>query len=66
MRSFKQATCIGCGCDDRHACVVANQPCSWLRVDRVAGVGVCSECVGDVARWDNGYREPLVEKEDRA
>lgn len=25
------ATCIGCGCDDHHAC---GEGCYWLRVDR--------------------------------
>lgn len=48
------ATCIGCGCDDHHAC----QPegCYWLRVDYAAGVGVCSECNDAVQAWDNGIR----------
>lgn len=50
-------TCIGCGCDDDSACVtVAGEPCSWLRVDRDAGVGVCSHCPEDVARFDTGDR----------
>lgn len=50
------ATCIGCGCDDYHACwddVVA-QPCSWLRVDRDAARGVCSTCPEEIERWDSG------------
>jgi hypothetical protein len=52
--------CIGCGCDDYHACVDAlEQPCSWVRVDPAAGLGVCSACPkADVARWDRGNREP--------
>jgi hypothetical protein len=53
------AVCIGCGCDDYHACVDAlEQPCSWVRVDHAAGLGVCSACPKtDVARWDRGNRE---------
>lgn len=39
------ATCIGCGCDDDHACDLG---CSWLVVDRGVGLGVCSECS---SRW---------------
>jgi hypothetical protein len=49
----KLATCIGCGCNDLHACPSG---CSWLRLDREAGVGVCSECEGMVEKWDNGVR----------
>lgn len=55
-------TCIGCGCDDDSACVtVANEPCSWLRVDQEAGLGVCSHCPGDVQRFDQGARELFAE-----
>lgn len=47
------ATCIGCGCDDFHACVdVLSEPCHWLRVDRKTGTGVCSSCPQKVAEWD--------------
>lgn len=38
------AKCIGCGCTDDHACVENGQPCHWLRVNRVEGIGVCSSC----------------------
>lgn len=40
---FAVATCIGCGCDDYHACwdEEARQPCSWLRLDRNQGQGSC-------------------------
>ena len=45
--------CIGCGCDELHACVNAfGEPCGWLRVDHVNGVGVCSQCVHLVDEWD--------------
>lgn len=53
------ATCIGCGCDDLHACWddVAEAPCSWVRLDRYSGLGVCSVCPEHVERWDDGDRE---------
>ncbi|MCL4525557.1 MAG: hypothetical protein M1492_03485 [Gammaproteobacteria bacterium] len=47
------AFCIECGCDDYHACAVG---CSWVRLDREAGLGVCSECLHRVADWDLGDR----------
>ncbi len=47
------ATCIGCGCDDLHACAGG---CSWLRVDRESGDGICSECAHLVEQWDRGER----------
>ncbi|MCO2275018.1 hypothetical protein FA378_10960 [Pseudomonas aeruginosa] len=50
------ARCIGCGCDDYHACwdEIAGQPCGWLRVDRGRGLGVCSICPEHTERWDAG------------
>jgi len=56
------ATCIGCGCDDYHACYdeTEDQPCSWIRLDRSAGLGVCSVCPDDVTRWDVGDRSIAV------
>jgi len=58
---MKLATCIGCACDDDHACVTQREDgewgCHWVRLDRDAGLGVCSACPGsDVARWDAGER----------
>lgn len=50
------AHCIGCGCDDLHAC---SDRCWWLRVDYAAGVGVCSNCAAHVDRWDQGDRAPV-------
>lgn len=49
----KLAHCIGCGCDDLHACA---DRCWWLRVDYDAGIGVCSNCAEHAARWDQGDR----------
>ena len=61
------ASCTGCGCDDFHACPGG---CWWLRVDRGAGLGVCSECEDQVETWDRGERiahaEPVSELEDPA
>ena len=56
------ATCIGCGCDDLHACwdEDAEQPCAWLDVDRTANLGVCSACPEHLARWQSGDREIAV------
>ena len=56
------AYCIGCGCHDFAACVCeeTGQPCSWLAVDRKAGLGVCSECAEHLGRWGAGDREIAV------
>lgn len=43
------AVCIGCGCDDDHAC---GDGCYWLRVDYKRGAGVCSECANKLALWN--------------
>jgi hypothetical protein len=50
------AYCIGCGCHDHHACVdpKTHEPCSWLSVDYEEGLGVCSACPGEIARWESG------------
>lgn len=47
-----KATCVGCGCDDDHACA---EGCFWLRVDYQIGQGVCSECPSHVVDWDRGH-----------
>ena len=43
------ATCIGCDCDDEHACAGG---CHWLRVDPRMGLGVCSSCKPFLDAWD--------------
>ena len=48
------SVCIGCGCDDHHAC---RGGCWWLRVDRETGLGICSECGHLVEAWDRGERD---------
>ena len=56
------ATCIGCGCDDNHACYdeLTDRPCHWVRLDRTTGRGVCSTCADEVFRWDAGDRRIAV------
>lgn len=37
--------CRFCGCTNEHACFGKDgMPCSWVSVDRYAGLGVCSRC----------------------
>ena len=59
------ATCIGCGCDDFHAC---EDGCYWLRVDYADKLGVCSSCEEHVETWDRRDRtphaQPIAELED--
>jgi predicted amidophosphoribosyltransferase len=52
------ANCIGCGCDDNHACPGG---CWWLRVDYAEHKGVCSECEDRVEAWDCGDRTSHAE-----
>lgn len=54
------ATCIGCGCDDNHACQSDNGPCSWLVMDYDIGRGVCSCCEDHLARWVAGERSIIM------
>ena len=50
------STCIGCGCDDLHACLDADTGygCHWLRTNGT-GEGVCSECSHLTAAWDKEH-----------
>jgi hypothetical protein len=54
------AACIGCSCDDRHAC---EGGCWWLRLDRTEGIGVCSQCEEHIEAWDRGDRTSRCETE---
>lgn len=60
MRSQRKvndiAVCIGCGCDDLHACVAGAEPCRWLDVDYVRGLGVCSQCPDSLESFREAYR----------
>ena len=56
------AYCVGCGCDDLHACHPSG--CSWLRIARDARIGVCSSCDFLVRAWDAGAcRSALTTRE---
>lgn len=54
------AVCIGCDCDDLHACydMKHDRPCSWLKVDYSRAVGVCSACEEHLTRWESEYQAP--------
>lgn len=54
------ASCIGCGCDDLHACAGNDGPCSWIVVDYEVGRGVCSCCEGHLKRWNAGDRSVMM------
>lgn len=49
------ATCIGCGCTDSHAC---EGSCYWIEVDRILGVGVCSNCLPHLRMYHARRRDP--------
>ena len=49
--------CIGCGCDDNHACEdLFGDPCSWLEQSTTNRRGVCSNCAAYLRRWQKGER----------
>lgn len=54
--------CIACSCHDLAACLDQKTmlPCSWLVVDRTAGVGVCSSCPSGIKQWNEGCRTPAA------
>ena len=52
------SVCIGCGCDDFHAC---SERCCWVHVDVDLGVGVCSECSRHITSWRHGERNLSLE-----
>lgn len=58
MTTSQIAVCIGCGCDDNHACYAG---CYWLRVDYTDRKGVCSECEEHVEAWDRDDRTSHAE-----
>jgi hypothetical protein len=37
--------CIGCGCDEGHACNVAGEGCSWVHIGPLRLAGICSACL---------------------
>lgn len=52
------AICIGCGCDEHHACEHGGTGCWWLRYQANPPAGVCSRCEDLVVAWDAGARTP--------
>lgn len=51
--------CIGCGCDEAHACEHGGIGCWWLRFNAAGRTGVCSRCEDLVPHWDRGGRALL-------
>jgi hypothetical protein len=49
--------CIGCGCDDNHACQdLLGDPCGWLVKSRSGRLGVCTQCPATMRLWEAGKR----------
>jgi hypothetical protein len=49
--------CIGCGCDDNHACPdLLGDPCGWLVQSESGRLGVCTRCPVTLRRWEAGKR----------
>jgi hypothetical protein len=44
QRAAALRLCRGCGCDDDHACMTPDGPCSWTLLDAGTPTGVCSSC----------------------
>ncbi len=54
----QEATCLGCGCTDSHACLpLVGDPCHWLKVDYKLGIGVCSECEHKMEEFKSRIQE---------
>lgn len=53
--------CIGCGCDDLHACrtegFFEEEACSWLVQSADRKLGVCSACLTWLTEFRKGNRE---------
>lgn len=49
--------CIGCGCDDHHACAdLLGDPCGWLVKSKTGRLGVCTRCPATLTQWNGGKR----------
>jgi hypothetical protein len=61
---MKRPICIGCGCDEQHACPMDHvgfyAGCWWLRFDAAARAGVCSCCEDLVEAWERSERAPQL------
>lgn len=50
--------CIGCGCDDLHACQdLLGDPCGWLVKSQSGRLGVCTQCPATLPRFKRGRRD---------
>lgn len=50
--------CIGCGCDDEHACTdLLGDACSWVQQSGSGRRGVCSQCPTWIRLWNRGERK---------
>ncbi len=56
--------CLGCGCSDSKACVDSKEPCHWLVVDKVLGLGVCSNCPEHIERLKQHQQEMASDFQD--
>ena len=63
VRARGPSICIGCGCDDNHACGpdLFGDACHWLVRSKDLAVGVCSFCPSELARFQRG-NESLSKK----
>jgi len=49
--------CIGCGCDDLHACEdLIGTPCGWAVRSQSGRLGVCTQCPTALVLWKRGKR----------
>jgi hypothetical protein len=50
--------CVGCGCDDEHACEdLLGDACGWLCQSASRKRGVCTQCPAYVKAWTKGDRK---------
>ena len=59
MKALKArvCVCIGCGCDDNHACAdLLGDPCGWLVQSGSDRHGVCTQCPAMLRAWEKGQR----------
>jgi hypothetical protein len=50
--------CVGCGCDDDHACQdLLGDACRWLVKSESGRLGVCTQCPGSLGRWNANKRQ---------
>lgn len=63
MTETQISQCLGCGCDERHACQhFTGEPCAWAWVNPLLGVGICSLCRDRVIWGDGESESPLMRR----